>query len=420
MKKILLIVLGVLVLAAGGWYWYAKTHQTAPGVPAVTDFGAFFPIGANTAPSIEGQLQSPDSVATTDIQQKNSPFTQLSPDAVAGFTAYTYIEKVKVLSDPSNPKSKVIEQSVPHHVVRYVSRANGYVYEIVDGSIPLQITNVYIPNIYEASFADNNQTAVLRFLRDDQQTIATYSVPIPLPNPDGTRTQKEGTYFPDNILQLAPSPSGGTSIARLTSDPTSALLSITNSINAKKVDLLRTPFREWILSWVSPKTLYVQTKASAQVAGFLYSIDTTERKLRRVLGNINGLTTSVSPSGTYILYSQNSGQGFVTKLFNTKTSATQSLTLSILPEKCAWSSLEDVFCAGTTTLTPAVYPDAWYQGTVSFSDQLYHIYTKSVIYDTLYDNSGQSFDMTNLQVNEDQRILYFMDKTSGVLWQYQY
>ena len=419
MRKILFIILGVLVIAGVGWYIYAKKHQTAPGVPRVTDFGAFFPVGAPTDPSVDGVLQDPQSLTDTTIPPTPSPFTQLSPDAVAGFTTYTTTTKQSVLSDPSNPKSKQVIETITHHVLRYVSRANGYVYEIEHGSIPLQITNVYIPNIYEAFFAGDHQTALLRFLRDDQQTIATYSVPIPPPNPDGTRTQKEGVYFADNILQIAPSPDGS-QVAKLSIDPNGTLLSTTTPTNTKKVDILKTPLRELLISWPLAKSLYVQTKASALVPGYLYKIDTTGRKLGRVLGNINGLTTSVSPSGNYVLYSQNSGNGFVTRLFNTKTNTAQNLGLLVLPEKCVWLQNEDLICAGNTSVPEARYPDAWYQGTVSFSDLVYRIYTSPMIYDTIYDNSGQSFDMTNLAVDESKQLLYFIDKKTGFLWQLQY
>ncbi len=421
MRKILLIVLVVILVAAGGWYFYAKSKQNTEGYPKVTDFGAFFPVGDNEDSSIPGSVfptEGEGGDTTTPINTL-SAFTQRSPHAVAGFTSYTVTVTTTVPADPAIPKSKPTTQVVTKNMLRYVSRSNGYVYEITDNSIPLQVSNISIPNIYEAVFADKYATALLRFLRDDQRAIATYSVPIPPANPDGTRTQKPGLYFPDRIAQVAVSPDS-TQIARLTTDANGTLLSVTSSTNTKKVDYLRTPFREWILSWPSVKSLYMQTKASASVPGYLYRIDTTEKKLRRVLGEINGLTTNVSPSGTYILYSQNSGTSFVTKLLNTKTNTTQNLSLVILPEKCEWLANEDLICAGNTFVPEAQYPDAWYQGTVALTDQLYRIYTGSAIYDTLYDNSERSFDMTQLSVNEGAREVYFIDKPTGVLWSMKY
>lgn len=430
MRKILLIVLLVVIAAAGGWYWYARSHQTAPGVPAITDFSAFFPVGETGDPTLlDGLLQGTPPDPTNTPTTTPSPFRQLSPHPVAGFVSYmkplvtTVVDPIKPQPKAGQPradKAKPVTTTTQVHTIRYISRATGYVYEIADGDVPLQISNVYIPNIYEALFGEGMNTALLRFLRPDQRTIATYSVPIPPPNTDGTRTQREGTYFPDTILQSVLSPDNK-QVAYLTTGTSGATITLSSLTNTKKTALITTPFREWLLSWPSTKSLYVQTKPSAQVPGFLYRIDTGEKKLRRVLGDINGLTTSVSPSGTYVLYSQHSDGGFVTRLLNTKTGTTRSLTLAILPEKCTWLANEDLICAGNTSVAErAEYPDAWYQGSVAFSDQLYRIATASLVYETLYDNSAKSFDMTNLQVNETSRIVYFIDKSTGLLWQMSY
>lgn len=421
MRKILLIVLLVIIAGAGGWYWYARSHQTAPGVPAITDFSAFFPVGESGDPTaLDGLLQATPTDTGGPTSATPSAFKQLSPHAVAGFVSYMKPVTTTIPADPTKPKSKPTTQTTQVHTIRYVSRNTGYVYEIADGEVPLQISNVYIPNIYEALFGEGMNTALLRFLRPDQRTVATYSVPIPPPNTDGTRTQREGTYFPDSILQSVLSPDNK-QVAYLTTGTSGATITLSSLTNTKKTALITTPFREWLLSWPSTKSLYVQTKPSAQVPGFLYRIDTGEKKLRRVLGDINGLTTSVSPSGTYVLYSQHSDGGFVTRLLNTKTGTARSLTLAILPEKCTWLASEDLVCAGSTTVAErAEYPDAWYQGTVSFSDQLYRIATSSLVYETLYDNSAKSFDMTNLQVDEATRIVYFIDKSTGLLWQMSY
>lgn len=419
MRRIILIVLIIVVALMGGWYWFAKSHQTAPGIPAITDFGAFFPVGDTGDPTRLGGLLQNGTSGVSGTETTPSPFKQLSPQAVAGFVSFMRPTTTTIPPDPLKPKSKATTQTVTNHYLRYVSRGNGYVYEIADTDTPLQVSNVYIPNIYETIFGDSFNTTLLRFLRSDQNTIATYSVPIPPLNTDGTRTQKEGVYLPENILQATVSPDK-TQIAYLTTSKSGTTISVSSLTNTKKATFIQTPFKEWLLSWPTPKSLYIQTKASANVPGFLYRVDAGDKKLRRVLGDINGLTTSVSPSGTYVLYSQHSEKSFITRILNTKTNSIRTLTLAVLPEKCTWLKNEDLICAGNTSIPTAQYPDAWYQGTVSFSDQLYFISTASLVYDTLYDNSGSSYDMTNLAVNEVSRIVYFIDKPTGILWQFSY
>jgi hypothetical protein len=291
------------------------------------------------------------------------------------------------------------------------------VYEIKNEGTPIQVTNIFIANIYEALFADGGKTAVLRFLRDDAKTIATYMVPIPDKNIDGTRTQKTGTYLPEGISSISISKDGST-VARLTNNGATTSLYSTNTSNNNRRELLQSPFHEWLVSW-GGKDIYLQTKASGLAEGFLYKVDGTSRRLLKVLGNINGLTTSVSPSGTYALYSTSNSLGFSTKILNIKSGESRNIANSILPEKCVWLKNEDLICAGGGTIPSGTYPDAWYSGTTKLSDKIFRIYTSSNLLDVLYTPTEEaSFDMTNLQVDEDSNLLYFIDKQTGLLWQF--
>ncbi|HTH93564.1 MAG TPA: hypothetical protein VL576_03750 [Candidatus Paceibacterota bacterium] len=419
MRRVLIIVLIIVAIWAGLWFFYFKPKQATTGVSPVPNvLKPFFPVststggsfGSDTIPGVVGNTSN----ATTPGAP--SPFTQLTGHPVAGYTIFDLTNKVSIPS--TDPKKKPTVQTVTDHYIRYVSRQNGYVYEIKDSGTPLQITNIFIPNIYEAQFADSNTTALLRFLRNDSETIATYSVPIPSLNNDGTRTQKTGTFLPDNILELAVSPDQ-TQLARVTVDNSGSIVTTSTSLGTKIKAIAKSPFVEWLPFWVK-NTVYLQTKAASIANGFLYKIDSSTARLSRALGDIPGLTVSMSPSGTYILYSQSTGTGFSTSIFNTKTNTTNNLSLSIMPENCAWLQNEDLICGGGNTVKNATYPDDWYAGVVHFSDQLYKISTKSNTYTVLYNNSGQSFDMTTLKVDENQHLLYFIDKNTGYLWQFSY
>jgi hypothetical protein len=138
-----------------------------------------------------------------------------------------------------------------------------------------------------------------------------------------------------------------------------------------------------------------------------------------VVGDVNGLTASVSPSGTLVFYSESNASGFTAKILNTKTGVTKNTGLSILPEKCVWLKNEDLVCAGNgTTVEPGTYPDVWYAGLKSFSDQIFHIYTAVNTFDVIYKNDEKSFDMISLQIDEERNLLFFTDKKTGLLWQF--
>ncbi len=414
MRKIFFIILALIIAGSVFWYFSSKSNTAQENGQKTGLFKNFFPIGGSTGENEDNQVKEFDQNITIEAP-KGSLFKKLSSRPVAGFSSFT---KTKTISTPgATPKDKLILQTISEHFIRYVDRQSGYVYEIKGDQVPTQISNIFIPSIYEAFFIDDNNTAILRFLRDDSRTIASYSVPIPPENTDGTRTQKEGVYLLDNIKNIAIS-SDQKELIRLTQEGEQSTILSSNSIDKNKKELLRHPLKEWLLSWVNKDDIFMQTKTSGVTNGFLYKLNTKDRRLVRVLGDINGLTTSVSPSGNFVFYSQSTLNGFVSKILNTKTGETFDTGLSVLPEKCSWLKNEDLICAGESFVPQATYPDAWYAGIVSFSDKIIRVYTQNNTFDVIYSGDEETFDMTNLQVNEQTNKLFFIDKNTGFLWEF--
>lgn len=409
MKRIVISIVIILVIVTGAWFFFIRNTPNSTGNPFTDVFQTFFPIGSD-GNNPDGVLPGQE-IGTNG--EMSSRFTQVTQRPVANYSIFslTYTD-----SKP-NPEAGLppIVSTITDHYLRYVSRANGYVYESRNAQAATQITNILIPNIYEAEFTDNNTIALLRFLRDDGRSIATYSAPIPPINPDGTRTQKQGTYFPDNILSYALSPDRKI-IARLTADTNGGIISTSTTANTNKKDVLRTQLKELLLFWTKPNTLYAQTKAASSVNGFLYKVDTAQGRLVRVLGDIPGLTTSISPDGVYVLYSQSVQNGFITRILNTQTGVVTPIGASILPEKCAWFTNNNLVCAGNSYIPEGIYPDSWYAGITQFQDQLYNIDVVTNTYSVVYDGSDYQFDMTNLTLDEGRNMLYFIDKPTGLLW----
>lgn len=415
MRRILIIIILLGLVGGATWYFGFRTKQPGTENSEGGIFKSFFPVGGKTSPDTENQVPSTVPPQGEQAATPFSSFKQLTGRPVAGYTVFPITKTVVIPSEI--PKGKPTTQVVTDYFIRYVARQSGFVYEIKNDLAPLQISNIFIPAIYEALFLDNNSTALLRFLKEDGQTIGSYTVPIPPENPDGTRTQKEGVFLPDNILSAAVSPDSK-ELLRLTNEQTQGVLMATSAVNKNLRELLRSPMKEWLIYWAQPKTVYLQTKAASIVEGFLYKFDTTDKKLRRILGNVKGLTTSISPSGTFVLYSESTTTGFLTKILNTKTGSIKNTNLAILPEKCTWLKNEDLICAGNSSITPGTYPDSWYAGLTFFSDQLFYVYTANNVFDVVYDGEQLSFDMTNLQIDETREILFFIDKKTGLLWQF--
>jgi hypothetical protein len=289
------------------------------------------------------------------------------------------------------------------------------VYEIANNGIATQITNIYIPNIHEAFFGDTGKKAFLRFLRDDQKTIATFAVPIAEPNLDGSRTQLSGSFLPDNISSFAVSPDTSL-IAMLAPNTTGGtVLTVANTNNMSRKDILNTPFRDWLVSWTAQDRVSVQTKPAGTVDGYFYTILQTDLRLKKILGGIYGLTASLSPQGSYVIDSESTANGFLTKIYTINTGASSTLAFQALPEKCIWIKDENLICATMQNPSDAMYPDSWYAGLTHFRDKVVRMSPRTGLTTLLYDGE-KDFDVVSLQFDEKNNKLYFINKNDGSLW----
>lgn len=413
MRKIILIVIILGFVGFTGWTLYSRVNNTGQNEGEQTGFRSFFPLTTTQEGTEQTLSEENTSITTPSETATPSAFTQLTNTPVSGFTIFT--EEEKVTRPSTTPRGRPTIETVVHHILRYASRQSGFVYEIKNNETPLQITNLFVPNVYESVFIDSNNTVLHRFLRDDTQTVATYAVPIPPPNTDGSRTQKSGTFFTDNIEQIIPLTS--TSVGYLLPRTTGASIFTSTGTDTKRKEVFRSPLQELSLLYQN-STLYGYTKPAGTVGGYLYRIDTTNGRFVKILGPLRGLTASVSPKGSFVLYSQSTTTGFTSFLFNTKTGASQPLGLALLPEKCVWLADENLICGGSPNVPEGTYPDVWYAGLVTFSDQLYRIYTASATFDVLEENAV--FDITHPRVDETRGRLYFIDKQTGILWQFSF
>ncbi len=409
MRRILTIIVIVGLAGFAIWYTVFRNNETQNQPKGI---GSFFPTGEQgSIPDGSITIDNPIVEGGTN-NQPEALFTQMTTQPIAGYTILS--EDRTITTATSDPKKPLIE-TVTDYILRYVARSNGYVYEVKNSDAPLQITNITIPNIYEAFFI--NKSVIVRFLRSDNKTIASYAIPIPPENNDGSRTQQEGVYLPDNIKSISPNSTINTIVRVIPTQNGSTIQTTTNNTTAT---VLQSPLREWIVSITDTKNIFLQTRASVNSDGYLYALDQNNQKLKRILGNIKGLTTQVSPSASFVIYAQSNGNTFTTSILNTKTGATTPLNLSILPEKCVWTSIEDVICAGGGDIPFGVYPDSWYAGLVSFSDRIYRINPNTSTYEVLYRGGDTVFDMTELKVDERRSFVYFINKKDGLLWRFKY
>lgn len=408
-KKLSIIIsaaIAILIISAGVLYFFIKNDGKQ------NTFDSFLPFGfpsSDTPGGFSGDTKKPGllnegAVAVLPILR------QISSAPVAGATATTTL-----ISDIGTTTLSRVT------VARYMDRATGNVYDTrVDTMKQSRVSNTTIPKVYEALWGNDATTIIARYLKEDNTTIETFTGNILFSEEEGGTGTVRGSFFSNNIFAVSLSPDGK-NVFYMTKDAGGAIGTVRSLADNKEKMVFSFPFSEWLAQWVSPDTIFLTTKASSDIPGYLYSISAKNTSgLTKVFGGINGLTTLVNDAGTKVLYSSSTRGGFLLNLYDTKTKTGKNISFPVLPEKCVWG--KDgiyVFCAVPVSIPRASYPDEWYQGVVSFSDRFWKI-------DTISDSGfflgnpeelgAGVIDAINPFLSDDERYLFFTNKKDMTLW----
>lgn len=409
-KTAIILILAVFLGALGALIYFYFTFNGLPaGSPSTlsstTDvydpFGTRAP--SNTPATTTGNVSV--STSTPALLLTADKLRQISAEPVSNFT---------VIADPKNQRTNI----------HYILRANGNIYEAYSDSPEqkrLSITTV--PKVYESNWLPDGNKLIIRYLKDDNQNLQTFSVKI---NPATTTLNEfeggiDGNHLTDNIGGLALNPAGDKLFYFTTNlNGASGFISKTDGLNKKLI--FESPLIEWLISWPKESTITLNTKPSANIAGYMYFLNSQTGGLSRIIGGINGLTTKTNKTATQVLYSDSTRGTPRLYLFDVKSGESKLLPWNTLPEKCLWSNVDAkvVYCA-VPKVFPADndYPDAWYQGLVSFTDDLWMINTDTMASTLIYDiqrDTNNRIDITDLQIDKDSNFLYFTNKIDLTLW----
>jgi hypothetical protein len=402
---ILIVIVAVLVLALGIFLLFF----TSPNIQAPAGQSTNSPFGNYTGSSPTTQSSSTTEATTGEgetaqyINNPSSPLIKISTVPIAGAEAFDR----KVLG------------TTTVGIVRYMERATGHTAEYDRSTGVLStVSNTTIPSIYEAKWSGN--TVLAQFLDQDKNIIKTFTGSLSSTATSSTTTPTTaliGGFLTSDIYALAISPKGNR-VFTLPKGKT-AVGSISNLDGTKKTSILSFPFNEWVTEWPSESTVTLTTKPSFSTSGFMYFLSTTGT-MTKALGNITGLTTRTSPSLGYTIYSASGAGSISTGVYDFKKNTTFAFTGSqTFPEKCVWSKLSKTtaYCAVPTTIPTGSYPDDWYQGSVSFVDNIYKVDLSLPAVQLLYKlPADQSIDAINLFLDPKEENLYFTNKSDYYLW----
>ncbi|OGI64686.1 hypothetical protein A2642_02140 [Candidatus Nomurabacteria bacterium RIFCSPHIGHO2_01_FULL_39_10] len=432
---ILLIIVLALIAIAVFVFLYLRKEPTPPA-DGGTGTNFTIPFGGGG-----GTTKPPVTTPPVDVPGDETPpvaeipagkLVKVSSMPIAGFTVFSKERMKEVTTAPA------VEQGLPllktkqkspltefMPALRYVAKATGNIYQtFADKIMERKFSGTIIPKVHEAYFGNRGESVVMRYLKIDERTIETFAGALPkeLLGAEITgNNEVKGYFLPNNVKDISVSPDGKNMFYLFIagSDSEDNMIgTILNLLNNKKVQIFDSPFTEWLSGWESGNTITLSTKPSSGVSGYMYTIDSTGKNLSRILGNINGLTVSGSPNGKLTLYGDNN---LSLNVYHTDTRNSDVLGIKTLPEKCVWGKASDIiYCAVPKLIGFGQYPDSWYQGEVSFNDQLWKVDIKTgnsvLLLDPAVIVGGEEIDGIKLVLDEGESYLLFVNKKDSFLW----
>jgi hypothetical protein len=399
-KKIIIlgsIVLGIILIILAAYVLLGKS-STGSGTTA-SGFKGFFPFGGGSStsgtPTPAGQpVQQPAGSGQVNFAQK---LRKLSSEPVAGAGTF-------------DAKSGT--------TVRYMEKATGHIYDVeLFSPNQTRISNTTIPTAYSATWTNGAKNAVSQYLKDDNQTIDTYSIAL---KDNATSTEKtlSAVQFPTDITGFDTS---GNSIFYLLATDSGSIGIVSDLTGGKKKQIWNSPLRELLPQYVNAGTVALTTKPEQGLPGYLYFINTATGGVKRVMGDVSQLSTLANPDATLVAASGENGSSLSMALYKVSDGSQSAMTPATFPEKCVWSKKDKnvLYCAVPTDTLRSDSLISWYKGMTFFSDQLWKYDLKShtaAVVESFSSDTSEPIDIIKPILSDSEQYLVFVNKRDGSLW----
>lgn len=271
-----------------------------------------------------------------------------------------------------------------------------------------RISNLLIQQVADVVWSPKGDKAVITYY-DDTQNLRKFLIEY-----RGTSTPR--THFLDDAIGNVSFAPDGKSLAYTANTPDSNDIMVSDTDLKKTQKIFDNNIPDFELSWVTPITLALKSKSSYATEGFLYTLNTKGGLLQKVAQGL-GLDATWNQVGNKFVYSTSniSRRPQTLKLFDVASSKTQELPLVTFAEKCVFGKENPsiLYCGIPQSIPAGVFPDAWWQGKVSFKDSIVAIDVSSLR--KIATISTES-DIISPVIFDDDSYLFFRDKTTDRLW----
>jgi len=403
MRKLITIFLILLIIISIGVIAYYILNQNNISLRSFTDiFRSTNQIDpqANTNPFPVAPLITQNTQDSTKIDDNNTdPDTQTNP------AIHPTLGQINIAGLFNINLGKGITTTL-------VDRSNGNIYTLDDQNNSSRLSYTTLPSVLKTYLGKSNgiNYILIQQLKEldmvntlGQFKVSSSSEPLGL-------DLKTLSFAP---LAISVSPDNQ-KIAYLTNEGGEGVLYVSDWSFLKPEKLWTSSLTSWNISYPNNNLINITTRPAYDYLGISYLLNLKTKQINMLLNNINGLIVSISPEGDKLIYSKSLLGNFNLYSYNIKTKESRLLEINTLPDKCTWLDNDVLYCATPKTIISGRYPDEWYQGKTSFSDNVWRIDLKENTTLLTHQLKG-NYDLINLTVNEEAGWLYAIDKNSGTL-----
>lgn len=322
------------------------------------------------------------------------------------------------ISDRPVAGSQWVTNEQGEREIWYVHRENGHLFShSTESRESTRLTNTTIPRIQEVFISPEGDYVLYRYVDKNTQNVKTYIANLSSSSEAEVAYSTDGSFFPDNLTAVDISPSGDRIFSiESTSDGAVGVVNTISDAESKVV--FTSPLQEWRSDWFSDDTILLYTKPAVNSDGAAFIVDINTSNESKVAQGY-GLTTSMSPDGSYILNSKQQDGSYQTQLSQSENSRESLLSSPTLGEKCGWATNSNAYFCGIPDELSSNPLKNWYQGQVSHTDQLAIFNVNNRNQENLFSEEEMEmgpFDIIDIKVDPDFSFLSFENKRDHILW----
>lgn len=413
-KKILFAtaLVFLFVIVALVWYFFYAKPVVTPSLSGTND-----PLSGNQLPPryqfIGNEGEGEQSSVTEVTQTPEDPLIRIWDRPATG---QHYVVDQILLEETATTTQGTTTVEVKRTVratttiLLFVDRETGYIYGYSpeDNSV-FQISNTIISGVHDAYIFSEGRRVIMRYSEAENPSIVAVIATIPTFTKGGAPSPLEKVeYLNSEVTSVAVSERGDEASYAVRTETGSAFYRVSSG---EPSFIASSPFGEWDLSY-GGSSLYATTRPSAYATGVTVSLPS----FTTVIGERAALM--IKPSSSQFMGSVWVKGGIAS--FIADKGGSRTLSLKTLASKCGWGARGFLLCA-----TPKAFPqgslylpDTWFQGKVRFEDTFTMVDTLSLTEYPFFsfDQQYGLFDVTNINISEDNNLISFINKRNGELW----